>query len=125
MPIIEPDLSQVGPIKPGTYNARCVSANPKKSKEKGTPMVELTSAIEVDGDEREKMDWLIISGKAAFKFEQFLRAVGMDDDANRLMNGEKVQIDTDVFIGATYSVVVEADTYNDAPTDRIASYLKR
>lgn len=123
MPIIEPDLSQVGPIKPGTYSARTVSCIDKPSAS-GKPMLTMEQEITVDNDVRTKTDWLLYTGKAAFKFAQYLRAVGMDDSADRLMNGEKITIDTDAFIGATFSVVIEADTYNGEPSDRIAAYLK-
>lgn len=126
MPIIEPDLSEVEsikPMEPGTYRATCLTAVPKTSSS-GNPMLEVESEVDYNGQTRKKKDWIVTSGKAAYKFENFLRAVGMDEAADKLRAKERFPIDTDNFLGATYNVVVEADTYNGEPTDRISKYLK-
>ncbi len=126
MPIIEPDLSAVeslSPMEPGTYPATCLSAIPKTSSS-GNPMIEVESEVNYNGQTRKKKDWIVTSGKAAYKFENFLRAIGMDEAADKLRAGERFPIDTDTFLGATYNVIVEGDTYNGEPTDRIQKYLK-
>jgi len=126
MPIIEPDLTEVesmGPMNAGTYAASCLTIETATSKS-GNPMVVVESAVDYNGVNRKKKDWIVTSGKAAFKFENFLRAVGMDEAADALKAGKSYPIDTDLFLGATYHIVVEADVYNGEPSDKIAKYLK-
>ncbi len=124
MPIIEPDFSQSSNvIPPGTYPCRVLTATVGPSKA-GNPMVILELEVDVNGVLKNKTDWLVISGKGAYKFENFLRAAGFEEQANKVVNGEKTAIDSDDFVGNELFVIVEADTYNGAPSDTIKSYLR-
>lgn len=126
MPKINPDLSQVGPIAAGTYRARIVSCEYKVSG-KGNPMIVPRFAVSVDGTDRERDSYLVISGAGARGFMQLLRATGFGQLADAYSSkdgGPKPDFDTDDLIGQELMVVVEGDVYNDQPTDKITQYLK-
>ena len=126
MAIINPDLSEAagqGAIDPGTYKARITAAVAQDSS-KGNPMVVPTFAVTVDGKERTRKAWLNTNGPAAFKFDSLLRAVGMDDLANRYKNKEQVPFDTDSLIGHELNVVIDSELYNNETRDSIKSFLR-
>lgn len=126
MPIIQPDLSDVqsdDPMEPGTYRARCKAASAETSKA-GNPMIVLDSVVDYNGQTRTKRDWIVTTGKAAFKFDILLRACGFDELADKYKRKEQVPFDTDELVGQEYSVVIESDMYNGEPTDRVKTYLK-
>lgn len=126
MPKINPDLSQVGPIPAGTYRAKIIACEVKNSKA-GNPMIVPEFEISVAGNTRTRSAYVVVTGAGARQFGQLLRATGFDSLANAYADPnvtEKPDFDTDDLIGQECTVVIEADTYNGEPTDKIASYMK-
>lgn len=126
MPIITPDLSQSGPIKPGTYRAKIIACEAKTSKN-GNPMI--VPDFEIDtGDEtpRSRKAYIVTSGAGARPFGQLLRATGFSDLADIYMGDSlsKPPFDTDDLVGQELMLQVEAETYNGEPSDKIAGYMK-
>lgn len=122
MPLLEPDLSDVGPIQPGTYTGKILTAEAKTSKS-GNQMSVHKISLNVNGKSRERDVYLVVAGKGAYGFFNLLKACGFRDIADRMAAGEKVQFDNDQLIGQEVNCVVEPDTYNDSPSDKIASFL--
>lgn len=126
MPILTPDLSEVQAqeaIPPNTYRGRITGAETGTSKA-NNPKIVVTVVLTVDGKERTRQAHLNTTGAAAFKFESLLRAVGMDDLANRYKAKEQIPFDTDTLIGHELNVVIDTEMYNNEPRDAIKSFLK-
>lgn len=126
MPKVTPDLSQVGPIAAGTYKAKIIACEVKQSKA-GNPMIVPEFEISVNGTTRTRSSYIVITGAGARPFGQLLRACGFDQVANELADPAvtvKPEFDTDDLIGQELVVEVQADTYNNEPSDKIASYMK-
>lgn len=126
MPIINPDLSSVGPIQPGTYNAHINKVDVQTSA-KGNPMVVVEYAVNVNGTERVRTGYHVTSGGGAFMFDQLLRACGFDEEANAYQNPNSPNppFNTDDLIGQDLQIVFESDEYQGNITDRIQSLLKK
>jgi hypothetical protein len=125
MPVLEPDLSEVGPIAPGTYQARIASVEVTKSK-KGNPMIVPDFAVNVNGKERSRSSYLVISGPGATGFLQLLRACHFDEAADAYLNPdtENPSFDSDAFVGQELNVVIEENLYEGEVRDQIRSFLK-
>ncbi len=125
MPVIQPDLSQVGPIEPGTYKAKISKCEVKQSKA-GNSMIVPTFEIEVDGEVRNRQAYLVTEGSGAYGFGQLLRACGFGEivDQYEDKDAENPAFDTDELIGSVLNVVVEENMYEDQMRDQITTYLK-
>lgn len=126
MPILNPDLSEVqemGNITPGTYQATIKAATPKTS-QKGNPMIELDLAVTVDGKERKRRAWVNVTGAAAYKFDSLLRAVGMEDLADKYKAKEQVPFDTDTLVGRNLNVTIDTEMRDDVERDTVKGFLK-
>lgn len=129
MPVVNPDTSaaqEMSAIEPGTYKARIADVEFKTSKSAGNPMIVPKIMVNVDGKERPRSAYLVITGEGAYGFDQLLRATGFDELADKYKNkeGEKPEFDTDELIGQELNVVIEADTYNGQLRDKIKSFLR-
>lgn len=134
MPLIQPDLSEamdLGPIPAGTYPAKIVGCEFKTSS-KGKPMVVPEMEITVDGKNRKRKAYLVISGPGAYGFEQLLRACHFEAYADTLKDptAPKAGFDTDQFINQQLQVVVEEEIRSDEGhqgevSDRIKTFLKQ
>jgi len=129
MPVVNPDTSaaqEMSAIEPGTYKARITEVEFKNSKSSGNPMIVPKFAVNVDGKERPRSAYLVITGEGAYGFDQLLRATGFDELADKFKakEGDKPEFDTDDLIGQELNVVVEADTYNGQLRDKIKSFLR-
>lgn len=125
MPIIQPDMSQTAdqtPIDPGTYPAKVITALPGTSKA-GNAKVTCEVDVMVEGKERKRKIDVPTAGKGAFMWEQFLRACGFKEIANRLRNKENVPFNTDDLVGQSIQVVIENEMYNDNLQDKITRYI--
>jgi hypothetical protein len=83
--------------------------------------------IQVDGKDRTIVDWVITSGPGAFRFDQLLRAVNMNELADKYRAGEQVPFDTEALVGQSLQIVVdkELDQKNpDLERNRVKSYLR-
>lgn len=126
MPMIQPDLSDVGPIEAGTYKARIDSVTPGISKA-GNPKLDIQFSISTGGEKpKVRKVGMPYSGAGAFGFAALLRACNMDELANAYQSKDAVKppFDTDSLVGQELMVTVEAAMYNDQPTDQIAGYLR-
>lgn len=123
MPILEPDLSDIdAPIEGGTYKAKIVECDMQTSKS-GNPMIVPKFVIQVNDKERTRQAYLVTSGKGAYGFANLLKATGFGDVVAALQRKEPVQFDTELLVGQELHVVVEPDTYNGQPSDKISSFL--
>jgi len=123
--MIQPDLSDVGPIEPGTYKARIDKVDTGVSKS-GNPKLDIQFSV-FAGGERPKTRKVSMpyTGGGAFGFAGLLRACHFNElaDAYTKKDGAKPPFDTDSLVSQELMVVVEADTYNGQMTDKIVSYL--
>lgn len=130
MPIIQPDTSQqidMGPIEPGTYNAKIVACSFERSKEKGTPMIVPELEVNVDGKLRKRKTWVVTEGAGSFNFDQLLRACNFDAlaDTYKDPNVANPDFDTDSLIGQELQVVVDTQLDKQGnPRDNIKTFLK-
>lgn len=125
MPIITPDLSDVNkPIDPGTYPGKVDSVDFKTSNS-GNPMIVAKFEIEANDKTYYRNSYMVITGAGAFNFESLLRACGFHDEANAMKSGNPPSFDTDKLVGQEVLVVIDADTYNGAITDKIKSFLPK
>lgn len=130
MPIVNPDTSQIsdqGPIEPGTYPATIKEVEYKTSKSSGNPMIVPKFGVMVEGKERPRQAYLVITGEGAYGFDQLLRACGFDTLADQFHDPTvqpKPDFDTDNLVGQEIQVVIESDVYNGQMRDKIKSYLK-
>lgn len=121
MPILTPDFSQaieMGPIDPNTYSAK-VTAFEQQTSKSGNPMLMGSVELMVDGKPRQRRVYWVTSGAGAGSFKQYLRAIGRND----LAEGGK-PVDTDEIINIEFMAVVDKDTYDGKPTDKIVNCLK-
>ena len=126
MPIIEPDLSGVGPIEAGTYKAKIDEVVDGISKA-GAPKLVVQFSVEVGNEKKVRKVHMPYSGAGAFGFDSLLRACHFEDIANGLQKknaAERPKFDTDQLIGQELMVVIEASIYNGQPTDQINGYLR-
>ncbi len=127
MPIIQPDTSNVTeytPMEPGTYAAKIIDC-PYKMSKKENPMIVPEFEIEYKDKLRKKKAYLVSEGEGAGGFDQLLRATGFEEVAEASKRGERPEFDTDNLIGQEVLVVIEADMFNDKPSDTIKSYLRK
>lgn len=130
MPMINPDLSEaqaLTPIEPGTYKAKIVACEFKSSKA-GNPMIVPKFEIDVNGKQRSRNAYLVITGEGAYSFEQLLRACKFEEIADAYKNPDvpNPPFDTDSLIGQELNLVIDADIRKDTnePSDKIKAYLK-
>jgi len=125
MPQIQPDLSAVGPIQPGTYEATITACEVKTSKA-GNPKIVPTFSVTVAGESRTRQSHLVTSGSGAYGFGQLLRAAGFGDLADQYEDPDQPNppFDTDELIGVQLNVVIEENMYEGQMRDQIKSYLK-
>jgi hypothetical protein len=132
MPIVTPDTSQMvdmGPIEPGTYKAKVKACGVSKGKEKGTAMIVPDFEVFVPGQDepRPRTAWLVIEGKGTWGFDQFLRALHMDELADKYKDpsvSPKPPLDTDIFVGQELQVVIEEQLYKGQKRDSISGYIR-
>lgn len=146
MPVIPVDTSEAqdfAPIEPGTYPASITAAPIQQSKgAEGKPkvwMVVPSFAIRVGADEkpRTRKAWLVTQGEGTFGFDQLLRAVNMDELADKFKDksGPKPDFDSDSLIGQELQVVIDSQIYQPKDAsgnpsgdsqlrDRIKTFLK-
>jgi hypothetical protein len=125
MPIIQPDLSDVTSNDPpvGTWPGLIVAVEDKPSK-KGNPMLTVTVAMEIDGQKYELRGYHVYTGKAAYGYENLLRACRYDDVADALKRGERLPFNTDDLLQQPVQVVVEVQPDdNGNPRKQIKQYL--
>lgn len=129
MPIINPDTSNMldmSAIPAGTYPGEIAKADYETSKSSGNPMIVVTTNVEVEGKQRPRKSYLVISGEGAYGFDQLLRACGFSQlaDAYKDPNVQpKPDFDTDQLIGQRVNVIIEPDTYNGQLRDKIKGFL--
>jgi hypothetical protein len=124
MPIITPDLSGIGPIEPGTYEAEWLSGDYKTSKA-GNPMLVGQVGVTVGDKVKNRIVNLVLEGPGAFSFDQLLRACHLDEIADHLKDpNADHSFDTDVLVGQKFHVVVEEQIYNGNKQDQIKTYLR-
>src|SRR2546429_8835419 len=117
MPVLTPDTSAAEdfsqPIPPGTYKARITDVEVRKSKA-GNQMIVPKFKIDVDGHERTRSSYLVISGEGSMGFDQLLRACHMNDLADAYRDkavASKPPFDTDTLREQEVQVVVEENLY--------------
>ena len=125
MPLINPDLSQTGPLEPGTYRSKILEVGFETSS-KGNPMIVVKHSLTTPTGEVPRTGYHAITGKGAFMFDQILRAVGFQSEADAYQNPSAANpaFDTDRLVGMELLVQVERTIYQDKPTDSIKSYMK-
>lgn len=143
MPILMPDTSQqedFRPSRPGTYRARIVKVEAKRSKVKeggkgNQQMIEVFFKLEApaadDGEVRQisRRSNLMLEGAGTFGFDQILRATGNGALADNIKaNPGQVAFDTDVILDKEVQVVLTTQMYQPAGgqarlSDQIESYL--
>lgn len=136
MPVLQPDTSQAQdfttPIEPGTYHARIVSCEAKKSKQGNSMIVPKFEITLADGKTRSRQSYLVIVGEGAMGFDQLLRAVHMTELADQLRDpsvSPKPSFDTNSLIGQELQVVIEPNIYKpeggqEQKRDQISGYLR-
>lgn len=125
MPIITPDLSGVGPIEPGTYEAEIMAADPGTSKSGGSKLIVDFKVDVGNGQTKKRQSHLPIEGSGAFGFDQLLRACHLDEIADRLKDkSADHSFDTDALIGQKLLLVIEEQMYNGNKTDQIQTFLR-
>ena len=138
-PVLQPDTSAAEdfsqPIPPGTYRAIIVDLDVRKSKA-GNQMVVPKFKVNVDGHERTRQSYLVISGEGSMGFDQLLRAVHMNELADAYRDPAvkpKPPFDTDTLRQQELQVVIEPNIYKDESKpvgqqdvlrDQITGYLR-
>ena len=123
MPIIQPDLSEaadLSPISEGTYPGKIKEAVPEISKEKKTPMIRLKVGVQVDGKERTRRAYIMTAGPGASGFDQLLRAVHMDELADKYKDPEvtnKPAFDTDTLVDQDVNVIIVPELFQQKGPD--------
>ena len=136
MPVLQPDTSAAEdfsqPIAPGTYKATIVDVDVRKSKE-GNMMIVPKFKVSVDGHERTRQSYLVISGEGRMGFDQLLRACHMNDLADAYRDPSvqpKPPFDTDTLRQQEVQVVIEENLYKpegggaEQRRDQITGYLR-
>lgn len=131
MPVIYPDTSGMETpvlIPEGQYPAEITAAKPTISKEKKTPMIELTCGVDYDGKPRRRYTNIMVSGPASFQLDQLLRACGLTADADQLRaSSGAYPFDTDKLVGqrVTVRIAHEPDYHNPKELrDTIKGFVK-
>jgi hypothetical protein len=108
MPIIKPNLADVVSNDPpvGTWPATITEVTDKVSGA-GNPMLVVRCAMEVDGQKYELSGFHVYTGRAAYSFENLLRATHFDDVADQLRRGQPLDFNTDNLLHQPVQVTVE------------------
>lgn len=135
MPILIPDTSSAEDMDPSvanTYRARVVKMDGQLSNNKKVPQAvitfELANVPREDNQEQrtiKRMAWLNIEGAGSMGFDQFLRACGEKELADRVRRGEKPPINTDDFTSPPkeLNVVLAVGTYEGRRRDEVKGFL--
>lgn len=143
MPILMPntsDMEDFRPSRPGTYRARIVKVEPKRSKVKeggkgNQQMIEvffkLDAPAQDDGQTRSitRRSNLMLEGAGTFGFDQLLRATQNAELADQIKaNPGQIGFDTDVIQDKEVQVVLANQLYTPPGgqarlSDQIDSYL--
>jgi hypothetical protein len=123
--MIDPDLSDIGAIEAGTYNAEILSATPGIAKSSGAPKLQVDFGVDYNGVNKKRSVHLPLKGAGAFGFNSLLRATGFAAYADSLKakDGVKTGFDETSLIGQHLMVTIESDIYNGEVTDKITGYL--
>ena len=126
MPELFPDLSDVvsNVIDKGAYEAEIKTVTPGTAKSSGNPKIDVEFAINVNGTEYTRTASIPITGKGAFRFGQLLRATGFGQIADKLAKGERTPVNTEDLEGQRLTVVIDHETWNDEPRDKIEKFVK-
>lgn len=135
-PLLQPDTSEAEdfskPIDEGTYPAKIVIAIPGQSK-KDKPKLEVKFKVKVAGKDRTRSSHIPTTGPGSFGLDQLLRAVHMDDLADKYRDpavNPKPAFDTDSLRDQDLQVVITHQLYKnettgkEEPRDQISGYLK-
>lgn len=126
MPELFPDLGDVqsNVIDKGAYEAEIKTVTPGIAKSSGAPKIDVEFAVMVNGNEVPRTASIPITGKGAFRFAQLLRATGFGEYADKLAKGEKEPFDSEDLEGQHLTVVIDHETWNDEPRDKIEKFVK-
>lgn len=107
MPLIQPNLADVVSYDPpvGTWQGEIVDVTDKVSGA-GNPMLVVETLMEVDGAKYGIRGYHVYTGRAAYGFENLLRACHFDDVADQLKRGEPLNFNTDDLKGQKVQVIV-------------------
>ena len=137
-PILIPDTSAAEDMDPsvaGTYKARVVKMDGQLSKEKKVPQAVIFFQLEAPREDNQELRkitrpvWLNMEGAGSMGFDQFLRAVGETELADKVRAGLKPPINTDDFdgrgggAGKECMVILKVGEYNSRRRDEIAGFL--
>lgn len=132
--MLTPDTAEgvdlLAPIEPGTYAAEITAALPKTSK-KGGAMLEVKVTVDVQGKEKKRTGYVMVSGPGAASFDQLLRATHNDKVADiykdaTIPAAQKPEFDEQSLVGQRVMVVIDSQiNQQDGSTrDNIKSWLK-
>lgn len=111
MPVIYPNTSdmQTFTLLPvGQHPAEITAVEQAVGKEKGTPYLKVTVAVQHEGKSVRRYANVMTSGAASGQFDRLLRAAGLDDEAERVQSsGGQYPFDTDKLVGQRVGVVVK------------------
>jgi len=117
-------MVDMSPIEPGTYPGKVVACTPGLSKSDNQKVdVDFAITVVAGDDPRPRTASMVIEGKGTWTFDQFLRAIHMEETADRLKAGEDVPIDTDAFIDQELQIIVGTQVYQGKERDSIDGYL--
>jgi len=88
------------------------------SKKTNNPMIKLNLQVGTKPDHRYIYDYLVFDGKSEWKFDVFLKAVGMYPGV-----GVEMEIKPDDLIGREGRVSIKVEKYNGEDTNRIGAYI--
>jgi len=126
MPILTPNLSEIEtrePLEDGAYPGTVAQVDLGTST-KGNPQLIVDVKVVHNGKNYSLRTWVQTQGKAAFQFEQFLRACGLGAMADAYKKGDTSPFDTDSVVGANVLINVKQEMYNDEVRNKIASFAK-
>ena len=126
MPLLNPDLSDVGALPPDVYDATISIMPERDTSKKGNEMVVVDVDIEyTPGKVHTVTDYLVTTGKGARKFGQILRATGFKAEADSFANPQvpNLPFNSDDLLGQHFRVSTEQEEYNGEPKTKIKAYL--
>lgn len=129
--MLNPDTAEgvdlMAPIDPGTYPAEITAVLPRTSK-KGGSMIEVKTTITVNGKEKKRTGYVMVSGPGAASFDSLLRATHFDQLADTYKDptvSPKPAFDEQSLVGQRIMVVIDTQLdQNQQPRDNIKSWLK-
>lgn len=129
--MLTPDTAEgvdlLKPIDPGTYPAEITAAIPATSK-KGGSMLQVKVTIDVQGAQKKRTGYVMVSGPGAASFDQLLRATHNDQlaDTYKDPTAAKPEFDEQTLVGQQIMVVIDSQiNQQDGTTrDNIKSWLK-